>query len=260
MNATNTGKTIQPDQTILYGEAAEQILDFFHPAIFSDTAVLIIHGGFWREPDRAGTYAAARALSAAGYLAATMEYRRGPGSWSDTHADVATVVDRFFEFVAGEAEPPRNLVVLGHSAGGQLGLWAASRPSLPDSHGLHSAEPGVTAVIAMAPAADLGWIAEQGIGSGAVEEFVGGADAFPEALPLIDPIRLRPACPVVVLHGGADTVVPAEVSERYVARLREGGFDAAYELVPDAGHLDWVDPASEAWKHLVLSLERLSER
>lgn len=258
---SNSEHAVLPDRVVHYGNTEDQVVDLFMSTAPNGTAVLIIHGGFWREPDRKGTYAAARALADAGYLAATMEYRRGKGAWQQTLEDTAAVVDRFAELVAdGEwGDEPQALVIAGHSAGGQLGLWAASRPSLPVGHPLHRAESGLSAVIAMAAAADLDSAIKLGLGSGAVEEFIGDESKIETALPLVDPTGLQPAVPVLLMHGDTDAVVPAEISERYVEVQRGRGVGAVeYERVSDAGHLDWMNPASEAWVVLTRALHRIS--
>lgn len=257
----NSEHAVLPDRVVQYGGAEDQVVDLFMSTAPNGIAVLIIHGGFWREPDRKGTYAAARALADAGYLAVTMEYRRGKGAWQQTLEDTAAVIDRFAELAAGGGwgGESQRLVIIGHSAGGQLGLWAASRPSLPVGHLLHRAEPGLSAVIAMAAAADLDSAIKLGLGSGAVVEFIGDDSKLETALPLVDPLGLRPAVPVLLMHGDADTIVPTEISERYVKVQRERGVEAVdSECVSGAGHLDWVNPASEAWVALTRALERIS--
>lgn len=56
----------------------------------------------------------------------------------------------------------------------------------------------------------------QGLGDGAVEEFLGGTPAEnPEAYAAADPLELTPRVPVRILHGTADTVIPIVISERY---------------------------------------------
>jgi hypothetical protein len=44
-----------------------------------------------------------------------------------------------------------------------------------------------------------------------------------------------------------DSVVPACLSERYVAEARGRGDCADYVPLPGVGHMDLIDPASGAW-------------
>ena len=243
----------EPDATLAYGPSPDQAIDVFAPERPSDTLVVLIHGGFWRDPDRRGTYRAARALADAGRAAATVEYRRGPGRWAETAADVAALFDGLPGLLDGVLPGIRRVVALGHSAGGQLALWAASRSGLPAESPFHRPASGLAGVIGAAAAADLRRMSELGLGNDAVREFLGQADVG-AAAPPADPIALQADVPVVLLHGSADAAVPVEISERYA----RGRSRARLEVVDGAGHLDWVDPDSVAWQRVLAALEELA--
>ncbi|MEK8171822.1 alpha/beta fold hydrolase [Streptomyces sp. M19] len=90
--------------------------------------VVLVHGGYWRQKyDRTYLAPFAVELAGRGLPVALVEYRRvdgGSGGWPGTAEDVAAAV------AAVRAHPAtagRPLVVVGHSAGGQLALWAAVR-------------------------------------------------------------------------------------------------------------------------------------
>ena len=94
---------------------------------------MFIHGGCWEAEyslDHAG-YAAA-ALATAGYVVWLPEYRRlgdAGGGWPGTFDDVGAAVD--FVRALAESEPTvdtTRVIVAGHSAGGQLALWAGPTP------------------------------------------------------------------------------------------------------------------------------------
>jgi dipeptidyl aminopeptidase/acylaminoacyl peptidase len=59
-----------------------------------------------------------------------------------------------------------------------------------------------------------------------------------QALEGLSPIRLvRPGlCPVLSIHGTADTVVPMDQTSRLTAQLRKAGVQATEVLVEGAGH------------------------
>ena len=96
--------------------------------------MLIIHGGFWQaEWDRMHARPMAAALADAGYLVGSVEYRRigspGGGGWPGTFDDVAAAIDELPEMITAVAPDPLHLqgvVLVGHSAGGHLALWAAA--------------------------------------------------------------------------------------------------------------------------------------
>lgn len=59
-------------------------------------------------------------------------------------------------------------------------------------------------------------------------------------------------CPAsgLILHGGADTIVPPNEVERVVAKLRtQKGIVIDYEVVPDANHF-WQDRIGEVERHV----------
>ena len=97
---------------------------------------MLLHGGYWQpQYGKLVCRPLARDLARRGYAAWNLEYRRlgtgrgGGGGWPMTFADVADGIDLLADLPA-----PLDLsrvTVVGHSAGGQLALWAAARPSLP---------------------------------------------------------------------------------------------------------------------------------
>jgi acetyl esterase/lipase len=133
--------------------------------------------------------------------------------------------------------------VVGHSAGGQLALWAAAADG---EYGPRRVR--VTAAVGLAPVADLRWAFERRCGHGAVENLLGGS---PEDYPR----RYREASPAerlplgvrqLVLHGTSDEDVPVEISRRYAKAAAAAGDDVTFKELPDTPHMDFVDPESDA--------------
>jgi predicted peptidase len=85
----------------------------------------------------------------------------------------------------------------------------------------------------------------------AIAPICGGGDVLPLLLP--DPAvakRLK-QLPVWAFHGGKDTAVKLEESERMVSELKRLGNPAKLTVYPDAGHDSWTqtynDPALYDW-------------
>lgn len=250
-----------PDASMRYGSVGTQVADVFEPPRATDSLVLLLHGGFWGdESDRMRTWSAGHALAAAGHLTAAVSYRRGKGRWQDTLDDVVQAIDQIQ--LSGREwtvhnEMPRAITVVGHSAGGQLALWAASRASLPATSPWHADDIQVTGAVALAPVADLRRAAELGIGGGAVQDFLGGTpDEVPNAYAAADPCLLQPTIPVRVLHGRDDDVVPVELSERYAVHLRQTGCVGwDFGKSDNDDHTSWGDPSSPAWSAVAAAVE-----
>lgn len=243
-----------PDASMRYGPSPSNIADIFEPAAPTDSLVLLLPGGFWRGSDRVRTWAAGHALAAAGHLTATVGYSIGPGSWRSALDDVVAAIDQVQlsgrEWMRDNSAP-RTITVVGHSAGGQLALWAASRTSLPPGSPWRTDDVQATGVVALAPVADLARAAELGIGDGAVDRFLGGSpSAEPDAYAAADPAALRPSIPVRLLHGTADDVVPVALSESYVRHVGDEQ-RCSLDVVDGVGHMEWAGPSTPAWTRLI---------
>lgn len=253
-----------PDATIRYGTTDRQVADIFEPEAPTDSLVLLLPGGMWRATDRTRSWAAGRALAEAGHLTASVEYRRGPGQWAAALDDVVTAIEQIQ--LSGREwtlhnDAPRHITLVGHSSGGHLALWAASRASLPSGSPWHDSEGLVTGVVAMAPAADLAAMADAGTGEGAVTAFLGGTpEEVPEAYAAADPGRLQPGVPVHLLHGADDTVIPAALTQAYADRLADRGLAPSLVVVEGVGHDGWGDPEAPVWSRVVSAVADLTTR
>jgi acetyl esterase/lipase len=217
--------------------------------------VVVVHGGYWRAAYglELGTPLAVD-LTNRGVAAWNLEYRRvgAGGGWPMTFADVAAAVDLLPGAVQKAANGRLDLdrvVFLGHSAGGQLVGWAASRERL--DAGATGADPQVRPVgtVSQAGVLDLVAGADANLGGGAVVDLLGGPPAtVADRYALASPAALVPApAPVVCVHGDADTVVPLDQSQRYVAAATAARGDARLRVLPGADHFAVIDPSLPAW-------------
>ncbi len=222
---------------------------------------VLIHGGFWRARyDLRLQDPLVGDLAARGWAVWNLEYRRmgwrSRGGWPATFEDVAAGIDEL-----GRLDHPLDLarvVAIGHSAGGQLALWAAARRALPA--GSPGAEPAVrlAGAVAQAGVVDLREAARLGLSRGAAVSLLGGPPGkLPRRYDLASPIeRLPLGVPQLLVHGDADDAVPVELSRRYAARAAEGGDRCELVELPGCGHFEHLDPASHAWQVVTAWLER----
>jgi acetyl esterase/lipase len=216
--------------------------------------VVLVHGGFWRPRwDLSLEDDVAADLAARGFLVWNVDYRPSSEPWPATLTDVAASHDHL------RTHPRADLsrtAVVGHSAGGHLALWLASRTRLPaGAPGASPRVPPPALAVGQAPVADLSGAARLGLGSGAVSALLGGApDQLPERLALADPLGLLPTgVPTVCVHGESDEVVPISQSEAYVARAG----DAARLVRLPGGHDEHLDPGSSELAAVREALARL---
>ena len=251
-----------PDAVLRYGPDRDHVADLRLPAVSEAVPaaaaplVLFLHGGFWRAAyDRAHTGPLATALAADGFAVCTPEYRRigqAGGGWPGTFDDVAAAIDALPGLAAkasGARVDPGRLLLAGHSAGGHLALWAASRHRLPA--GAPWAAPAFTClgVVALAAVSDLISGYRRGLGNGAVAELLGGdPDTQEGRYALTNPAGLLPTgTQVRLVHGRADKIVPCDMSLDFAVRAQAAGDDAACTALPGVGHFAIIDPLSTAW-------------
>jgi acetyl esterase/lipase len=256
--------------TIRYGEGTDHVADVWVPAPSLASAratvpplVLVLHGGFWRSGygrEIAGPMCAA--LRDEGYVAAAVEYRRtgAGGGWPAT-CDDAAAASLLLPVLVGQAARPElqpdgpwPTVLVGHSAGGHLALWAGSQAQVP----------GLAGVISLGGVCDLARADELGLDragdDGAVATLLGGGPhEYPERYAAADPMQLPPPpAPVLLIHGLDDNIVPIELSRRYASYASSAGADVRLLELPGVEHFGPIDPLSSAWPFVLAAVHDLS--
>jgi len=241
------------DARIAYGSDPNQFLDLRLPkgdkkARKLFPLVINIHGGYWRAKynlDHAGHLCAA--LTAKGVATANLEYRRvgnEGGAWPNTFADIRSAYNFLLQNSGQYSLDASRVLVMGHSAGGQLALCLAAH------------EPSVTRVVSLAGVVDLQRAYQLHLSDDAVVEFLRGTPGqVPDHYREADPMQLSISQGRQwLIHGSADDIVPPAFSRDYVgAKQRRTGKekeDVHLLEVPLADHFDLIDPRSPAWKQV----------
>jgi acetyl esterase/lipase len=200
---------------------------------------LVLHGGYWQSTyNLTHTGHLSRVLTEAGIATWNLEYRCvgvPGGAWPAAAEDLTSALDHLEQLpLAGDG----RVVLVGHSAGGQLALWAAKRARLP--------------VVALAPVSDVrDAVARRGPESAPARYMA--PEHFPDGSPLE---QLPLGVPQILIHGTADDTVPYEMSERYVSAA---GGEAELVTLDGARHFELIDPLSAEWPVVRAAIERLLE-
>ncbi|MEM9135281.1 MAG: prolyl oligopeptidase family serine peptidase [Actinomycetota bacterium] len=240
-------------EIITYGEHPDQFVEVWSPPATDPTpgTAVLVHGGYWRHRYALDLmHPLAASLAADGWLTVNIEYRRiedTHGVWGRMSADVhaalalaADLADRGSDGPTasrGEARGHRPLVAIGHSAGGHLALWGATR------------ERRIDGVVALAPVADLVEADRRNLSDGAVRELLGADSATaPELYAAASPAALLPLdVAQLVVHGHADDSVPLDLVEDYVAAATAAGDDVTLVSPTDVDHFHIIDPTHAVW-------------
>ncbi len=217
--------------------------------------VVLVHGGCWlSQYNYQYMNYASEALTKAGYATWNLEFRRvgnSGGGWPGTFLDVAQGLDYIRKLAKKYPLNAKQVVVMGHSAGGHLALWAATRKSLPASSPLYVKNPlPLKGVVSLAGITDLAaYSAQNGSCNAAVEKLMGGLPAqvphrYKEGSPMG---RIPLKLPVRLLQGQRDPIVPVSQAESLAYYSSYSKYLVKMVLLPDGGHFDVVAPTSPVW-------------
>lgn len=220
-------RAAMPFETLRFGPHRDNVGDLRVPTGETVGVVTVVHGGLWRqEYERDITETLAVDLAGRGYVTWNIEYRRlgDGGGWPSSAHDVLTA----FDFIVGLGRwTGLPAVVIGHSAGGHLGLWAAARRA-----------EALDLVVGLAPITDLAAMSTSSVGSGAAKRLLDSG--APHRLDVVPGKTL-------LVHGERDEIVPVSHS----TRLSTG---ATVEVIPGMGHFPVLDPNREHWPLVLAEL------
>lgn len=256
------------DHHIAYGDDPLQFGELRLPdAAGPHPVVVLVHGGCWQgEYDITHSRPMAAALSRAGVAVWSIEYRRlgNPGGgWPGTFLDVGAGVDHLRTIAPAYHLDLSRVVAVGHSAGGQLALWLATRGPAAANGSLATDDPlALSGVVALAPIADVvAYGSEQGSCNSSVLPLMGGTpDEVAARFAAINPQQRLPVqVPVRLVHGVLDTIVRIEQSDRYAAAARAvGSPDVQVVRLACAAHFDVIAPTSPYWPTIEDVIVRLA--
>jgi acetyl esterase/lipase len=240
-----------PAARIVYGSAPQQYAELRLPAGKGPFPVVaILHGGCWIDYATADYMAhVATALTKEGFATWNVEYRRAheagggwPGTFDDAEHGVAAV-----EHATQYPLDLKRVVVIGHSAGGQLALYAGTKLHLP--------------AVSLAGIVDMRAYARDGLkdcAEGELRVMGGTPEEHPERYRAVSPIEMLPLkIPHVLVWGEADAIVPERLFTAYEKRARDAGDAMQVVRVRDAGHHDLCSAEGPGWRQIVQAIAGL---
>jgi acetyl esterase/lipase len=220
----------------------------------SHPVAVVLHGGYWQRPyGKLIMRPLCETLARRGWAAWNVEYRRlgrEGGGWPETFDDVALAIDHLLELDDDRLDLDR-VTALGHSAGGQLALWAGGRARFPDE------APGASPRVALRDVLALGAVCDLRLAHNVAKLLLrGDEEEVPERWALANPMQLLPLpVPVGLVHATNDETVPVIHSREYAKAAQAAGADVTL-IEPRGGHRDPINPGSAAWDAAANWLER----
>lgn len=257
----------RPQQTrakhLAYGQEPYQFGELWLPKGSGPFPVMImIHGGCWQAslPGLELMSPLAKDMQQSGFAVWNIEYRRlghDAGGYPGTFLDIADGVDHLRKIATAYKLDLSHVIVVGHSAGGHLALWAAGRNKLAHASKLYRPDPlPLSYVVTLAGIDDLKSYHDHGPsacgGPHTIEELVSSAerpheDAYADTSPAaLLPLHVRQ----LMVSGMRDPIVPDTFGADYAALAKAKGDKVEVLDIRDAGHFELIDPTSSAWKQI----------
>ncbi|PKG83028.1 alpha/beta hydrolase [Colwellia sp. 75C3] len=242
---------------IFYGRDSQQFAHLYKP---NSTKILpivvVIHGGYWKDSHSLDSYATSAIVDyLQGFDTAiwNLEYRRMDAigenikaPWPATFKDIAAGLDHL-KTIANEENLDLNRVLLiGHSAGGHLTTWAASRSNIAPDSELYEEKPlSIHSVISIAAISNL-FNAGDVDQPEQIQRLMGGcANTKAERYLACDPSTLYSEdINLTLVHGAQDTCVNISQTQHYCDNAK-GVVDQI--IMPNADHFSML-PHDGQWQ------------
>jgi acetyl esterase/lipase len=216
---------------VVYGGDTRQRLDVYRPRAAREAApvVVFLYGGRWQAGSKDEYRLLGDALTRRGMVAVIPEYRlypqvRFPGWVQDAAAAVRWARDN----AARYGGDPRNLIVVGHSAGAHTAALLALDERWLREAGVPAG--AVRGFVAMAGPVDTVWTDAD------VQALMGPAAGWPATYPATHVDGAEP--PLLLLHGADDRTVSPGSSLRLAERVRARGGCARAMVYRGVGHVE----------------------
>lgn len=234
--------------TIYWGNEPEQFGDLYLPNPRQEEEILIImiHGGCWASQFTLDLQAElSEALADRGHVVWNIEYRSlgNGGDWPTMFQDVASATD-FLKTLSDEHSLQLdNVVSMGHSAGGHLALWLASRHKISATSELYIAAPqNIHGVVGLGAIPDLTASTCGTKGTAIIDAPSLSESELNQRLTNTSPIEMLPTgIGSIFISGATDTIVPPSIPQAYVDQANNAGDMSEHLVIDGADHFFLID-------------------
>lgn len=255
-----------------------------HPSV--SLLVLLVHGGYWHSIyNRSNEDAVANDLVRLNLIVCNLDYRSvgNGGGFPNTFYDVSNGTDLLPIIAHEQGFNADRIIIVGHSAGGQLGGFLSGRFRLePDQAGFSENPVRPIAFVSQAGVNNMwdGCDQWKKTGDGAVMKFLGGnyreypqryrqssvsASTNPSIRFILEqskelsrqrfdrfrelyPSEFLPLnIPIQAITGSADITVPITQTTDFVQQAKMVGDNCSQVLVPGEDHFAHLNPTSQSW-------------
>lgn len=227
--------------------------------------VVMIHGGCWLSAYNLTLQASlSEAIARRGFAVWNIEYRRlgNGGEWPVIFWDVSLATN-FLTTIAEEYNLDLDRVsAMGHSSGGHLALWLASRHKLTNNSLVYERNPiPIRGVVGLGAITDL----ESSICSSSVPRLIDLAvlneAETSQRLAETSPRAMLPiGIASILISGSDDTIAPADNVQAYVDDAVRSGDFTEHLIIEGADHFDLINSDFMDLNLLMNSLQLVQSR
>lgn len=224
---------------VQYQNAEDCFIQIDEPEVYTrKKMIVLIHGGYWRQEKSLETVTSMQNwFVSKGYPVCNIEYRRGVNNpWPIPLSDVKNAIKKIKELYEAF-----ELILIGHSVGGQLALLNADTAQQ---------------VIALAPVTDLVYTNKHQLGDDAVGEYFGKTVDEKELL-AASPQQHLPLTTerCLIIHGSDDVRVDVKTTLNYLKKNLLSKQNIELLVLPQMAHQDIIDPSQQHFQYLLSWLD-----
>ncbi|MGH8158109.1 MAG: alpha/beta hydrolase [Rhodanobacter sp.] len=233
LNTTDEHKGIEAERHVVFDAANHLDLDIYRPVDAEHAPIVVFfYGGDWTHGKRQWYRFVGTALAARGVVVVIPDYRKYPqvkldGFMQDAARAVAWTRNHAAQ-IDGDA---RDIFVMGHSSGGQIGALLATAPAWLEADGMRPRD--LAGFIGLAGVYDLVPIPAK------EKDMLGMFGRTPTAQRQAQPVSFvrGDEPPMLLLQGTADHEVAPSNSMSLARAMKAQQEDVSLRLYPGIGHM-----------------------